>query len=184
MEDEVRTMLRRARLLSLDDSGSQQLLDLSALKGDRPRKVPRVMNFGFSSSPPEGADFLLLALGGGSSRAMAIGGEHQQYRPKGIPAGSTILYDAYGSAISLVEANIRIVHATEIRMEAPAIVLVGTIRMNNVDGEGGVTLTPNGDIVVSPAAGQNVFLGGDGITGIYSPVRTVAGISGNVKAQM
>lgn len=153
-EHEVRAMLRRAQLIGLDDSGSQQLLDLSGLKSDRPRKVPRVMDFGFASAPPAGADFLMLAAGGGSSRAVAIGGEHQTYRQANLPAGSAVLYDSSGNVIFAKAAS------------------------------GIVVKAKDGAIVVQPADGQNVFLGGDGTDGVYSPVKTVAGNSSNVLAKM
>jgi phage gp45-like len=152
-EDEVRLMLRRAQLLSLDDSGSQQLLDLSALKSDRPRKVPRVMEFGFSSSPPAGADFLMLAAGGGMSRAMAIGGEHKDFRKANLPSGASVLYDASGNVIFAKGSSGIMIKATE------------------------------GTITVSPAPGEMLFLGGDGVDGAYSQVRTVAGVSTNVMAR-
>lgn len=152
-EDEVRLMLRRARLVSLDDSGTQQLLDLSALKSDLPRKVPRVMEFGFGSSPPPGADFLMLAAGGGMSRAMAIGGEHKDYRQANLPSGSSVLYDASGNVIFAKGSNGIVVKANE------------------------------GKITVSPAPGQMLYLGGDGTDGTYQLVRTQAGVALNVMAR-
>ncbi len=154
-EDEMRAMLRRGQLVSLDDSGSQQLLDLSALKSDRLRQVPRVMDFGFASSPPPGADFLLLAAGGGSSRAMAIGGEHKDYRQASLPQGTSVLYDTSGNVIFCKAASGILIKALE------------------------------GKIVVQPAEGQVVFLGGDGTDGVYLPVMTEGGgSSANVMAKM
>ncbi len=149
-ERELRTMLRRAQLVSLDDSGTQQLLDLSALKGDRPRKVPRVMDFGFASSPPAGADFLLLAAGGGSSRAMAVGGEHKDFRQANLPSGTSVLYDDKGNVIFAKGAS------------------------------GIVVKSKEGAIVVIPADGQNVYLGGDGTDGTYAQLRTTGPGAGGV----
>jgi phage gp45-like len=154
MQDEVRLMLRRAQLLGLDDSGTQQLLNLSALKADRPRNVPRVMEFGFSSSPPAGADFLMLAAGGGLSRAMAIGGEHKDFRQANLPSGTAVLYDDKGNVVFAKGSDGIVVKANE------------------------------GGITVSPAEGQNLYLGGDGNDGSYQPVRTVGGVSINVFAKI
>lgn len=152
-EDELRAMLRRAQLISLDDSGSQQLLDLSGLKSDRPRKVPRVTDFGFGSSPPAGADFILLSLGGAASRAVAIGGEHRDYRQANLPAGTSVLYDSSGNIVFCRSAD------------------------------GILIRTKAGRISVSPADGENLYLGGDGNDGSYSPVRTVDGPAVNVFAK-
>jgi phage gp45-like len=146
-------MLRRAQLVSLDDSGVRQLLALSGLKADQPPKVPRMADFGFASSPPPGADFLLLSLGGGS-RMMAIGGEHKDYRQANLPSGTSVLYDASGNVIFAKGSNGIVVKANE------------------------------GTIVVSPADGQNLYLGGDGTDGTYQQVRTVGGFSINVYAKV
>ena len=153
-DDDIRMMLRRASLLSLDDSGTQQLLNLSGYKSDRPSGVPRVMDFGFASSPPAGADFLLVNAGGGGSRAMAIGGEHRDFRQANLGAGTAVLYDDKGNTIFAKGAGGIVVKAKE------------------------------GKIVVIPADGQMVYLGGDGSDGVYSPVRTMAGQASNVLAKM
>jgi phage gp45-like len=153
-EDEIRALLRRAQLVSLDDTGSQQLLDLTGFKSDAPRKVPRVMDFGFASSPPAGADFMLLGTGGGSSRAVAIGGEHKDFRQANLPSGTSVLYDDKGNVIFAKGSSGIVVKSSE------------------------------GKIVVVPADGQQLFLGGDGTDGVYSPVKTVAGNSSNVMAKM
>src|SRR6266705_2115064 len=92
--DAIRAMIRRATLLAIDDSESQQRLKLRGLKSEQLDKVVRVQDFGFHSSPPDGAEGLLLALGGRSDRAMALGFEHKAHRPKNRPAGSTAIYDA------------------------------------------------------------------------------------------
>lgn len=111
-DSEMRMMLRRASLLGLDMSGPQQLLDLSGFKGDRPRKVPRVTDFGFASAPPAGADFLLLSPGG-SSDAMAIGGGHRDHKPDDLASGMACLFDDKGNVIFARGASGIVVKAKE-----------------------------------------------------------------------
>lgn len=153
-EAEFRAMLRRAQLVGLDDSGSQQLLDLTGLKSDAPRKVPRVGQFGFASSPPAGAQFVLMALGGGGSRMVAIGGEHPSLRQANLPAGTSCLYDSSGNVIFAKAAS------------------------------GIVVKSKEGTITVQAADGQNIFLGGDGTDGTYEQVKTVTGVALNVMAKI
>jgi phage gp45-like len=153
-ESDLRAMLRRAQLLSLDDSGAQQLLNLSGFVSDRPRKVPHVQPFGFSSAPPAGADFILMALGAGGSRTVALGGEHQSFRQANTPAGSAVLYDSSGNVVFAKSAS------------------------------GIVIKAKDGAIVVQPADGQNVFLGGDGTDGTYEPIKTATGVALNVMAKI
>jgi phage gp45-like len=89
--------------------------------------IVHVQPFGFSSNPPVGGEGLIICLGGRSDRAMFIGGEHPQYRPLNTAAGGTIVHDAFGDIISIVQQNIRIVHATDISIEAPNVTIKGAL---------------------------------------------------------
>lgn len=129
----IRAMLRRAAVVSVDDSGDRQLLDLSAFASDLPRKVARIQDFGFASNPPVGGEGLLLCPGGRSDRAVFVGGEAKQYRPKNTELGGTILYDANGQAVSLVKNNIRIVGTDTVTITAPTIVLAGNVHLGGAD---------------------------------------------------
>ena len=137
----VRAMLRRASIVSSDDSGVQQLLALSGLASDLPKKIVHVQPFGFASNPPVGGEGLIVCPGGRSDRAMFLGGEHPDHRPKATPSGGTIIYDANGNMISIVQQNIRIVHATQISIEAPQVIVKGALTVTetfNVQNIGGV----------------------------------------------
>jgi phage baseplate assembly protein V len=123
----LRAMLRRAAIEAVYDAGNQQLLDLIGLASDKPRKVPRVESFGLASNPPGGGNGLIVCPGGRSDRAMFIGGEHADYRPKGQPSGGTTIYDANGQAISFVKNNIRIVGTQTITLTAPTFILNGDV---------------------------------------------------------
>lgn len=135
ISDAVLGHLRRARVVKVDDGGTQQLLDLRGLAADRPERVVRVLPHGFSSNPPANAEGLLLALGGRSDRLFFVGGEHQDKRPKSLPAGACALYDASGKIIKFLPdetdwdaggknvtirnaAKVTIVGATEVALSA------------------------------------------------------------------
>lgn len=132
-DDALRSMLRRAQLQRIDDSGSQQLVDFRAFAGDSPKKVFRPQQHGFTSNPPAGSEGYALALGGRSDRLMYVDGGHQDHRPKGRPAGSTAIYDAFGQIISLVDKNVRIVGSDTVTIVAPTIVLEGTVKLGGAD---------------------------------------------------
>ena len=147
LDDAVRAMIRRAKLVSLDDSGGQQMMGLAGLKGDSPRKVPRVQPYGFTSNPPADSVGVLLSLGGRSDRAMVIGVEHEAYRPRSLPGGATAIYDQFGSIVSLVEQEVRVVHAQKVVVSAPEIILeAGGSRM---------TISAGGTDIQSPALRHN-----------------------------
>lgn len=90
--DAVRAMLRRAAIVAVNDGGAQQLVDLSGFASDQPKKIVRISDFGLASNPPAGGEGLIVCPGGRSDRAMFIGGEHKQYRPKNLAAGAVALY--------------------------------------------------------------------------------------------
>lgn len=148
--DATLAMVRRAMVQKVDDSGPQQLLNLIGLAGDMPQKVVRVLDHGFASNPPLGAEGILKSLGGRSDRAMFIGGEHPQYRQKNLASGASVLYDQNGN---IIYANM----ANGIQISAKT-----------------------GNVTVNAPAGKNIFLGGDGTTGSYAAVMTGSGPATNV----
>ncbi len=122
----IRSQLLRAALQSVDDSGPQQLMKLTGLAGQPIGEAVRSQHFGLSSVPPAGAEGLILALGGGFDRAHALGFEHPGKRPTNTPAGGTVLYDAYGDAVSVVQAKLRVVHASTIELVVGGVSLTIT----------------------------------------------------------
>lgn len=133
--DNIRAMLRRATVEEVDDSGSQQLVNMRGLKGERFTKVYRAQPHGFSSVPPEGSEAVLLALGGRSDRVIMIGAEHRDHRPRNLPGGAQALYGINGELISLIGGVVRIVGAT-LMVEADTKVVLKAPRVD-LGEEGG-----------------------------------------------
>lgn len=146
---------RRATLQQVDDSGTQQIVKkLRGLASEQFEDVYRPQAHGLSSNPPVGSEGLFVALGGRSDRLLALGFEHKDYRPKNLPAGAAVLYDASGNVV-------RVKMTEGIHIDAA-----------------------KGKVYVKPAAGQNVYLGGTGGDGTYALVVTVAGPAINVLAKI
>jgi phage baseplate assembly protein V len=142
--DALRTMLRRAAIAAVNDAGDQQLLDLLGFASEKLKGVPRIESFGFASNPPSGGNGLIICPGGRSDRAMLLGGEHPDYRPKNQPSGGTTIYDANGQAISFVQDNIRIVGTQTITIQAQTINLIGTVNTGSDVGATPVKLNSGG----------------------------------------
>jgi phage gp45-like len=119
--------LFRTLLQSIDDSGAMQLATMTGYAGEQLSQVQRVQPFGFHSNPPVGSHGIGLALRSQRRLAVLLGSEAPQYRPTGRPTGTTALYDAYGSLISLIETECRIVHAQTFHVVAPTIILEGNV---------------------------------------------------------
>lgn len=162
-QDAVRAHLRRVAVVKVDDTGSQQLVDLDGLASERWKGVVRLLPHGFSSNPPAGSEGMVLALGGRADRAMVLGLEDPKTRQKSIPAGTAVLYDDKGNVLFAQGKS--------------------GIAVNAKKGDVGVT-SQSGNIFHDPGGGI-VYLGGTGNDGgLYAPVLTVAGPSINVYARV
>ena len=162
-DDAIRTMIRRARILKVDDSGTQQKLNLAGLKNERPEEIVRILPHGFTSNPNAEAEGVMLQLAGRSDRTLFLGGEHKDYRQKNLPTGTAVLYDDKGNVVYAKGRNGLSVNAKSGQVE---------IRSQNEK------------VTVKPGDGKMVFLGGDGSDGSYSFVMTEDGPSTNVKAKV
>ncbi|WP_243368859.1 phage baseplate assembly protein V [Microvirga solisilvae] len=126
MDAAIRTMIRRATLVSTDDGGSQQKMKLKGLSGEEMEDVVRIQHFGESSVPLPGSEAIMLSLGGRTDRAVVIGFEHKDHRPTGYAPGDKVIYDGHGNIISLVQAQMRIVHASRIEMKVGGVSMTMT----------------------------------------------------------
>lgn len=116
-EDAVRSATRRGRIVNVDDSGTQQLVDLSIMAGEKPEKIWRVMDFGHFSVPPKDTDGAVIQMGSRSDRTLYIDGGHKDYRPRSRPAGSSGLFDQYGNLIQTDKDQIGFTHSKKIALQ-------------------------------------------------------------------
>jgi phage gp45-like len=152
--------LFRFQLDETDDSGALQGLKGRGVAGEELANVHRVQPFGFHSNAPKQSHGIALALHGQRDLVVALGLESPEHRPKNRELGSTAIYDAHGNIVSLVQANMRIVHATAIRLEAGGATLV--LSAGGVELQGGA-LKHNGKNIgedhvhrdVQPGAGTS-----------------------------
>lgn len=179
-DDAVRSMVRRARIVKVDDSGTQQKLDLKGLKNEEPKKIYRVMPFGHFSVPPKDSEGLMVQMGGRSDRTVYIEGGHKDYRPKDRPAGSSGLFDQYGNLLQSDKDGMAFTHSKKVTIQlgkgydakdadsysGPAVSIVFdgnamtlTMGSSTVKLETGkITMTSPKVVIDSP----DVNLGGDG----------------------
>lgn len=116
-DDAMRSNIRRYRVVKVNDEGTQQRVDLSGLKKERPEEVWRPMPHGFSSNPPADSDGYMVGMGGRSDRMLYVDGGHKKYRPRKLPEGGVALYNHTGDIIRVVKDNLDIVHANKVTMK-------------------------------------------------------------------
>jgi phage gp45-like len=107
----------RYAIQKIDDSGEIQLVDGNGLVDEQHTKIMRVYPHGFSSNSVKDSHMLAMGMGGRRDLLVAIGGEHKDKRPKNLPSGDTILYNAEGDAIRIFgKKTIDITHSTNIKL--------------------------------------------------------------------
>lgn len=107
----------RYLIQKIDDSKPIQLVDGNGLADEQHTQIMRVYPHGFSSHSIKDSHMLAIGLGGRRDLLVALGGENDKKRPKNLPQGDTILYNAEGDAIRLFgKKTLDITHAKNIKM--------------------------------------------------------------------
>lgn len=115
--DGLRSSTRRARVVKVDDSGTQQRIDISGLKNEKPKKIWRTQDYGFSSNPPKDSDGIIDQMGSRSDRTFYRDAGHEKYRPKNTPEGGSVLFNHTGDIIRVFKDNLDIVHSKTINIK-------------------------------------------------------------------
>lgn len=129
-EDSLRPTTRRSRIIKVDDSKSQQRVDISGLKDEKPKKIWRPQPFGFSSNPPKDSDGLMLQMGSRSDRTLYLDGGHEKHRPKRTPTGGSVLFNDKGDIIRMFPDHADVVHKDKINIR------IGKGYKSDSNGEG------------------------------------------------
>lgn len=115
-DDAVRSHTRRARVVEVNDKGSQQRVDLKGLKNEKPKKIWRPQGFGYTSVPPKDSDGVMIQMGGRSDRTLYQDGGHEKYRPKKTPEGCSALFNMHGDIIRVFKDNADVVHQKKVNI--------------------------------------------------------------------
>lgn len=151
LESKVSTLYRRAmmtvtmaKVTASSDGGAVQALQTQTpmeVKGD----TPRMMEFGFSSGLPAGADVVILCPNGDRSNAIVIASGHAASRHSGLKDGETVIYNLWGQYIKLTEDGI------EVQANGKAVNVKQATQVNIEASEGATVTGPflkcTGDII-------------------------------------
>jgi phage baseplate assembly protein V len=146
-------MIGRGRIKLVDDSGPVQTVQVAMQGGDVHDLMPRLAEYGFSSSPPAGSDALVAKLGGDHSHGVVAATGHQASRPRGLPIGASVVYDNAGSKVLLNADGTLTVHAqTSVRVETPgASVLLTTTTVTLQAGTASVAVSGGAVAITAPS---------------------------------
>jgi phage gp45-like len=155
-DDSIRTILRRALFRKVDDSKSQQKVDLSGLKSERMEKIVRIQAHGFTSNPPKDSEAVIIQLGGRSDRTMVFGGEHKDHRPKDLEPGESAFYDAFTKVLKFFKDKTewKLGNKPLVIKDATTIEISGSQRVSVGVAGMWIKITPTRiDLAVSSATG-------------------------------
>ena len=136
----LHVILRGRTTAPVDDSKPTQTVQGRLSAFQLTDNIPRLVEFGFSSAPPAGADFVAVCLGGNPTDIAIVATGHQSYRVRNLGDGDAVVYDSRGRTIHL---------------SATGIAIDG--------GADPVTVTTTGDVTINAANlrvnGNTIFTG-------------------------
>jgi phage baseplate assembly protein V len=134
LEGRVRGMVARAIVRLVDDARAAQEVQIELLADESQDAVERFQNYGFTSVPHAGSEALVVFAGGLRSHGVVLAVEDRRYRLAGLEDGEVALFDDLGNVIKLGRERIDVIGASEVRVEAPNVL----IQSNNINlGENG-----------------------------------------------
>lgn len=143
----VMSMVGRFVVKAVEDSGGIQVLQVQLLNGEL-RTIQRVQEFGFTSTPPAGAEGVAGFVGGNRDHGVALGVDDRRHRPTDTPKGGSQLF-AVGAARVKVnpDGTVEIIAPANqgLRVTAPLLELDGDLIAggNIADEPGAHPATPN-----------------------------------------
>jgi phage baseplate assembly protein V len=100
------------RVTMVDDTGEVQQMQITegaSGSGFADRildNVCRILNFGFTSVPPEGSEAVMVRRGGSRAVSIVIATNHRPSRPTGLQPGDSAMYDVRGMIIKMTADGI------------------------------------------------------------------------------
>ncbi len=123
----VLSMIGKAIILAADDSTDLQTLKIEIMKDEIMDAVERLQNFGFTSVPEDGAEAIVLHVGGDRSNAIVIAVDDSEYRLKGLEKGEAAIYNSNGDYVKLKKDKIIVSGSTIEIGGTPLTVLDGVV---------------------------------------------------------
>lgn len=174
MDKKLQNLAKVGTINIVDDSGKLQTAQVSIMANELSDNVPVFQDYGITSNPRpkdangQGAEALVLALNGNSSRRTIIKRDDRRYRPQNLASGDVALYSFKDTPTATHDAAThRIAFDTSGTYRTVSKCGSTTIEQSSA---GTITLSASGDISISP--------GGTAIAGtnFRLPVHTAASL--------
>lgn len=98
------------------------------LAGETLADMELFQQFGFTSAPPDGAQLIVLPLGGRTSAAVVVATEHGVYRFHLNAKGEAALYNQWGDLVHMrQDRTIHIIAGAKVEIDAPLLQVNGEV---------------------------------------------------------
>lgn len=117
-------MVARAVVERVNDAKKMQLVQLGILTDETREDIERVQNYGFTGVPLEGAEAVVVFVGGRRDHGLAIAVDDRRYRVKGLKPGEVAIYTDEGDQITIKRGgNITVKGAAKVIVDSPLVEL-------------------------------------------------------------
>jgi phage baseplate assembly protein V len=105
LERRVMNLVARGRVRAVSDSATLQRLQVEAFTDEVMDKIERLQEYGFTSVPLDGAECVLVFLGGNRSHGVVVATDDRRTRLKDLASGDVALWNAGGAKLVLKNAT-------------------------------------------------------------------------------
>ena len=132
-------MVSRCVVDIVSDAFKMQRLQITVLDGETRDNVERFQEYGFTSVPFQGAEGVMVSVGGNHDHGIVIAVDDRRYRLKGLANGEAALYDDQGQKVHLTRSGIvvdgagkpiLITNTPEATLDTPLTHLTGALQVD------------------------------------------------------
>ncbi|MFH5926449.1 phage baseplate assembly protein V [Roseomonas xinghualingensis] len=143
----------RGKIVSTRTRGGRALATVLLANGDMRNRVELLMPYGISALPEEGADVMVLEVGGNRDHLVALMADASALRIPGLAPGEVGFRDKRGQQVVLRSDGVEIIGALKVtivssgpvEVKAPAVIMTAPLVtvVGNLEVEGTITATQN-----------------------------------------
>ena len=158
LQRKVLLMLSRGIVARVDDTGGIKRFQGKVIAGEVLDDIEVFQEYGFSSRPPRGSEFIMASVGGNREHAVAIATMNRNLRVKNLKEGETVIFDKDGNYVYLKEnGNIEVKASTKVKVDAPESEFTGNVLIKgNLTVEGNTIVQGTSNLQGAVTAGATI----------------------------
>ncbi|AYR24264.1 phage baseplate assembly protein V [Herbaspirillum rubrisubalbicans] len=145
----INLMLGRGIVSKVNDAAAIQLIRGKLMDGEDYDQMERVQQYGFTSVPKAGAEFLSTFIGGNRDHSVIVAVDDRRFRLRGLRDGEMAIYDDQGQKVHLTRNGIvidgggkpiSIQNTPEVDMTTPLVKMSGDLKVvGSISADGDIS---------------------------------------------